>query len=98
MEIAAVPRRGDGGAPRDDDPTFTGLTDDRGGFAVAVHLEVPDDGDLDAGVETALTLHRGGEPHRALVVRLHHGYEHVFAEALDLDGGNEPPFTDGSRP
>jgi hypothetical protein len=98
IEIAAVPRRGDGGAPHDNDPTFTGTTDERGSFAVAVHLEVPDDGDLDATVETALTLNRGGTPHRELVVHLHHGREHVFAEALDLDGGNEPPFTDGARP
>ena len=60
IEIAAVPRRGDGGAPQDDDPTFTGNTDERGCFAVAVYLEPPDDGDLDATVETALTLNRGG--------------------------------------
>ena len=96
IEIAAVPRRGDGGAPQDDDPTFTGTTDERGCFAVAVHLEPPDDGDLDATVETALTLNRGGNPRRELVVHLDHGREHVFAEALDLDGGNEPPFTDGA--
>jgi len=96
IEIAAVPRRGDGGAPQDDDPTFTGNTDERGCFAVAVHLEAPDDGDLDAPVETALTLNRGGTPHRELVVHLGHGREHVFAEALDLDGSNEPPFTDGT--
>jgi hypothetical protein len=92
LEIAAVPRRGDGGAPQDDDPTFTGITDTRGSFAIAVHLEAPDDGDLDATVETALTLNRGGTPHRELVVHLDHGREHVFAEALDLDGANEPPF------
>lgn len=96
IEIAAVPRRGDGGAPQDDDPTFTGNTDERGCFAVAVRLEAPDDGDLDATVETALTLNRGGTPHRELVVHLAHGREHVFAEALDLDGDNEPPFTDGT--
>ncbi len=96
IEIAAVPRRGDGGAPQDDDPTFTGNTDKRGCFAVAVHLEAPDDGDLDATVETTLTLNRGGTPHRELVVHLGHGREHVFAEALDLDGSNEPPFTDGT--
>ena len=95
IEIAAVPRRGDGGAPQDDDPTFTGISDERGSFAVAVHLEPPDDGDLDATVETALTLNRGGMPHRELVVQLDHRREHVFAEALDLDGSNEPPFTDG---
>ena len=65
-------------------------------FAVAVHLEAPDDGDLDATVETALTLNRGGTPHRELVVHLDHGREHVFAKALDLDGSNEPPFTDGT--
>jgi hypothetical protein len=96
IEIAAVPRRGDGGAPRDDDPTFTGNTDERGSFAVAVRLEAPADGDLDATVETALTLNRGGTPHRELVVHLDDGREHVFAEAIDLDGGNEPPFTDGT--
>lgn len=96
IEIAAVPRRGDGGAPQNDDPTFTGITDERGCFAVAVHLEAPDDGDLDATVETALTLNRGGTPHRELVVHLDHGHEHVFAAALDLDGVNEPPFTDGT--
>ena len=83
------------GRPQDDDPTFTGITDERGCFAVAVHLEPPDDGDLDATVETALTLNRGGTPHRELVVQLDHGREHVFAEPLDLDGANEPPFTDG---
>lgn len=96
IEIAAVPRRGDGGAPQNDDPTFTGITDERGCFAVAVHLEAPDDGDLEATVETALTLNRGGTPHRELVVHLDHGREHVFAAALDLDGANEPPFTDGT--
>jgi hypothetical protein len=95
IEIAAVPRRGDGGPPQDDDPTFAGISDERGSFAVAVHLEPPDDGDLDATVETALTLNRGGTPHRELVVHLDHRREHVFAEALDLDGSNEPPFTDG---
>ena len=95
IEIAAVPRRGDGGAPQDDDPTFTGNTDERGCFAVGVYLEAPDDGDLDATVETALTLNRGGVPHRELVVHLDYGREHVFAESLDLDGSNEPPFTDG---
>jgi hypothetical protein len=96
IDVAAVPRRGDGGAPQDDDPMFTGTTDERGCFAVAVHLEAPDDGDLDATVETVLTLNRGGAPHRELVVHLDHGREHVFAEALDLDGDNEPPFTDGT--
>lgn len=95
IEIAAVPRRGDGGAPQDDDHTFTGISDERGSFAVAVHLEPPDDGDLDATVETALTLNHGAIPQRELVVHLDFGREHVFAEALDLDGSNEPPFTDG---
>jgi hypothetical protein len=95
IEIAAVPRRGDGGPPQDDDPTFAGISDERGSFAVAVHLEPPDDGDLDATVETALTLNRGGAPHRELIVHLDYGREHVFAEALDLDGSNEPPFKDG---
>ena len=95
IEIAAVPRRSDGGPPQDDDPTFAGISDERGSFAVAVHLEPPDDRDLNATVETALTLNRGGTPHRELVVHLDYGREHVFAEALDLDGSNEPPFTDG---
>jgi hypothetical protein len=95
IEIAAVPRRGGGGPPQDDDPMFTGISGERGSFAVAVHLEPPDDGDLDATVETALTLNRGGVPQRELVVHLDYGREHVFAEALDLDGANEPPFTDG---
>jgi hypothetical protein len=95
IEIAAVPRRGDGGPPQDDDPTFAGISDERGSFAVAVHLEPPDDGDLDATVETALMLNRGGAPHRELIVHLDYGREHVFAEALDLDGSNEPPFKDG---
>jgi hypothetical protein len=96
LEVAAVPRRGDGGAPQDADPTFTGVTDQHGGFAVAVRLEPSDDGDLDASVETTLTLNRGGDPHRELVVQLDHGREHVFAEPLDLDGDNEPPFTNGT--
>jgi hypothetical protein len=95
LEVAAVPRRGDGEEPQDDDPTFTGIADRRGGFAIAVRLEPPDDGDLDASVETTITLNRGGDPHRQLVVQLDHGREHVFAEPLDLDGDNEPPFTDG---
>jgi hypothetical protein len=94
LEVAVVPRRGDGGAPQADDPTFTGITDQRGAFAVTLRLEPPDDGDLDASVEATITLNRGGNPHRELVVDLDHGREHVFAEALDLDGGNEPPFTD----
>ena len=96
LEVAAVPRRGDGGAPQDDDPRFTGITDQHGGFAVAVRLEPPDDGDLEASVETAMTLNRGGTPHRELVVQLDHGREHIFAEPLDLDGDNEPPFTEAT--
>jgi hypothetical protein len=92
LEVAAVPGRGDGGGPQDGDPTFTGITDTRGSFAIAVRLEPPDDGDLAAPVETALTLNRGGTPHRELVVHLGRGREHVFAEALDLDSANEPPF------
>jgi hypothetical protein len=96
LEVAVAPSRGGGGAPDDGDPTFTGITDPRGSFAVAVRLEPPDDGDLDAPVETAITLNRGGNPHRELVVHLDRGRDHVFAEALDLDGANEPPFIEGT--
>ena len=81
---------------QDDDPTFLGISDERGCFAVAVHLEAPDDGDLDATVETALTLNRGGTPHRELVVHLEARARARLRQALDLDGSNEPPFTDGT--
>jgi hypothetical protein len=95
IEVAAVPRRADGGAPAEGDPVFAGITDKRGGFAVALRLERPDDGDLQPTVETTMTLNRERNPRRDLVVQLHYGREHVFAEPLDLDGANEPPFTDG---
>jgi hypothetical protein len=96
IEVVAVPRRGDGGVPQADDPAYVGMTDEHGGFAVALRLEPPDDGDFDAAVETALTLNGARDPHRELLVQLDHGHEHVFAEPLDLDGDNEPPFTDAS--
>lgn len=96
LEVVAVPRRGDGAAPAAGDPEFVGITDARGAFAVAVRLEPADDGDLADPVETAITLNRGANPHRDLVVQLRHGREHVFAEPLVLDGANEPSFTDGA--
>jgi hypothetical protein len=95
LEVVAVPHRGDGRAPAAGDPEFVGITDGRGGFAVALRLEPPDDGDLADPVETTITVNRGGNPHRELVVPLRHGREHVFAEPLVIDGDNEPPFTDG---
>ncbi|TCM35990.1 hypothetical protein [Kribbella sp. VKM Ac-2568] len=96
LEVAAVPDRSDGGAPADGDPTFVGITDRSGSFAVALSLEPPDDGDLTAEVDTTITLNRGGTPQRDLVVPLRPGREHVFSEPLDLDGNNEPPFTEGA--
>lgn len=96
LEVVAVPVLADGSPPADDEPAFVGITDDRGGFAVTLRLEPPDDGDLTATVDTTLTLNPGGDPERDLVVQLRPGHEHVFTEPLDLDGDNEPPFTEGA--
>lgn len=96
LEVAAVPDRPDGGPPADGDPTFVGISDRRGGFAVALHVPPSDDGDLTAAVGTTLILNRGGSPQRQLAVQLRPGREHVFTKPLDLDGDNEPPFTQGA--
>lgn len=95
LEVAALPDAPDGGPPDDGDPVFVGVTDRGGSFAVVLRLEPSDDGDVSTPVDTLITLNRGGSPERDLVVPLRPGRQHVFSEPLDLDGDNEPPFTEG---
>lgn len=65
-------------------------SDERGVFALALRLPPPGAGELPAAVTTTLRFEKAGAPARELARDLTDGRSHVFVEAIDLDGTNQP--------
>jgi hypothetical protein len=78
--------------PVPDDPTFLTSSDGRGVFALALRLPPPPAGEVPVPVLTTIRLEKAGAPARDLIRPLTDGRTHVFLEAIDLDGVNEPIF------
>ncbi|OJF14207.1 hypothetical protein [Couchioplanes caeruleus] len=73
-------------------PQFPATTDERGVFALAVHL-----GET-GPVRTTLHVEPGGGAARDVIVDLERGLTHVFTEVIDLDQTTTPQFTHQIRP
>jgi len=73
------------------DPTFETRTDARGVFALALRLPPPLPGEAPTPVLTDIRVEEGAD-RRVLTRPLKDGRSHVFREAIDLTGTNEPTF------
>lgn len=81
--------------PQGDSATFTGHSNGRGAFAVALRLPPPLD--FDTRRKVAVTIELGSGPKlpgltRTLTRDLVSGLSHSFRDPIDLAGSNEPDF------
>lgn len=82
----------DGAVVSLDGERFQTVTDSRGAFVLALELPETVAGEPVEPVEADLRFDHPDHGPRVLTVTLSEGRPHIFAEPIELDGANEPPF------